>query len=271
MTAGKVKAYIKQNWLLYGIGITIIYGIKHFYSAAGSEALSWILAPTAWWAGTLGGIDFIKEPRVGYISQAYRFIIEPACSGVQFMTITMAALIFSYVHRMGTLRRGLCWIGICAGFSYLVTVFVNGFRIAVSIFLPVYMDKYNISVGLSPEKLHTAIGTAIYFISLLVVYQSAGVISRKIARTSAGVPPAGNPIVHVMGRFMPPVFWYLSILLGIPLLTLAYRKDTGKFFEYTKEITAVCLAALFLFCLAYLIRGHYGGKNEKSHGNPPLP
>lgn len=80
--------------------------LKYRYSHAGSEELLWLLAPVAWWAGSLGGLSFVHEQGVGYVEHAARFIIAPSCSGVQFLIIALAVFLFSFVHRAGTWKRG---------------------------------------------------------------------------------------------------------------------------------------------------------------------
>lgn len=244
MKFNKIKSYAIQYWIFYLIGFAVILGLKYYYSRAGSDELTWILAPTAGWVRILSGITFEYEPHVGYVNHYFRFIIAPSCSGIQFMIIAIATLIYSFVHRMGTAKKGFCWLGLSLGASYLLTVFVNGFRIVISIYLPLYLQKTDIYAGwLTPEKLHTTIGTVVYFTSLFTIYHIAGYVSRKIA---------DMPEKEL--NCIPPVFWYFSIVLGIPFLNRAYEKDGTKFAEYAMLMTAVCLTIIFLFCSLSMIR-----------------
>lgn len=242
----KVKSFIVPYWFFYLIGFFIILGLKCFYRDADSNDLAWILTPTARWVGILSGIPFEYEPGIGYINHSFRFIIAPSCSGVQFMCISIATLIYSFVHRMKTKKKGFCWIAISLVLSYLFTVFINGFRIVISIYLPIYLrssDMFN--KWLTPERLHTMIGTAVYFTSLLILYRIAGYICRKIT----DIPDRNT---HGM-----PVFWYFFIVLGIPFLRKAYKNDNGRFAEYAILITGICLTILFAACLMAMIRKHW--------------
>ena len=58
---------MKQNQLLISGEIAaaavIILIMSYFCRTSDSDALKWILAPTAWWAGILGGIYFEYLPR----------------------------------------------------------------------------------------------------------------------------------------------------------------------------------------------------------------
>ena len=90
--------------------------------------------PTARWVSALSGIPFIKVPQTGYVSHSCRFIIAASCSGLQFLMISMTALVFSYIHRMRTIKGKIGWMALSALASYLLTIFVNGFRILFSNF-----------------------------------------------------------------------------------------------------------------------------------------
>lgn len=273
MTFNKAKSFIWKNRIYYLAGFVIVFGLKYFYSKAGSNELKWILTPTAWWVRILSGIAFEYEPHVGYVSHDARFIIASSCSGVQFMIISMATLIYSYVHRMRTMGKGFCWISLSIGASYLLTIFVNGFRIVFSIYLPLYLSRTDGYRGwITPEKLHTITGIVVYFTSLFAIYHIAGYISHNIACKQEENPEPvdcmdlkhpGQSFTEMLGSYLPPVFWYFSIALGIPFLNRAYKNDGGRFMEYAALMTAVCLTILCLFCLITIIRKHIG--RRKNH------
>ena len=246
-----------RHWIFYLIGFIIIIGIKYYYSKASCEELVWILSPTAWWVRFLSGIPFKWESHIGYINHELKFIIAPACSGVQFMTITFATLLYSFVHRMATMKKGFYWIVLSLGLSYLLTIFVNGIRIVISIHL---LSK-NIGGGwMTPERIHTIEGTAVYFVSLLIIRRLVDCVSRKIA----GIPGTGlchirsgwtgKPAAISIRRSIPPMLWYFSITLGIPLLNGAFSNNPQKFIEYAIIIFAICLAVVFIICAASALR-----------------
>ncbi len=238
----------KKVNFFYLIGFVIVLGMKFFYSRADSNDLEWILAPTAWWVRILGGIPFENEPEIGYVNHAFRFIIAPSCSGVQFMLITAATLIFSFVQQMKTLRKGFCWIATSLGLSYLLTVFVNGIRITTAIYLPICLEKSGVLNGwLTPERLHTLIGIVIYFTSLCVIYLMTGFIFRKLGQ--GGFPSPAKPHRGIIGKYVPPLFWYFFIAVGLPFLNQAFRGNGEKFGEYTLLITGGCFSIVFLFYL----------------------
>jgi exosortase K len=254
----------KYLFALYIIGLIIILGIKYLYSKASSAELDFILAPTARWVTLISGIDFTKQADVGYINHGIRFIIAPGCSGMQFMLITFAALFFPFVHRMKSVRGGVCWLVGSFVFSYPFTVFVNGLRIMMAIYIPVYFDESNIYADwLTPERLHTIIGTVVYVVSLLAVYPLAGLVSKSKDNTSPEMLGKfvinkfqGTLFIKMLYRFVPPMLCYFSIALVIPLLHNARQNNFKKFFEYATLITSVCFAVIIVSCIAYAVWEH---------------
>lgn len=260
MTFKKIREFIKIYWMFYLTGFILILGIKYYYSKAGCNELQWILAPTAWWVRILSGIPFVFEPDAGYVNYSYRFVIAASCSGVQFMMIAIATLVFSFVHRMRTAGRGFFWITLSVGISYLFTVFINGLRIVLSIYLPIYIRRPGLyNAWLTPERLHTMTGIAVYFTALFLLYRIADPVSHKIACMDRQSPDApshsspARPIRNIAFQWIPPVFWYFAIVLGIPFLNRAYEHDSGQFSEYAALMTAVCVTILCLIFLSYVI------------------
>lgn len=255
-----MKQTLKDNWIFYLIGAAFCLGLKLYYRSADSCGLMWILTPTARWAGILGGYAFENLPHTGYVNHDLQFIIAKSCSGVQFMVITLAALIFSYTHlitrRLGA-KKGFLWLALSLLLSYASTVLVNGLRIVLSIDLPPVLEKQGILRDLlTPKQLHTAIGCAVYFSSLLVIYRFAGRLSLRITggcRLSGGfcdrltesssIADCESGKKGSLRQMIPPAFWYLFVVLGIPLLHHG-KNGYEQFAEYAALITVICAAVL---------------------------
>ena len=236
MTFQKTKSWIRQYGIIYLAGVLIIFGMKYFYSKAGCDELTWILAPTARWVGILCGIRFEYHPQTGYVNHALRFIIAPSCSGVQFMIITFATLLYSFVHRMRSRRGSYCWIGLCLGIAYLFTVFINGIRIVLSVYLPHYLAEQIMHYRfMNPERLHTIIGTVTFVFGLFIIYFTADYATQKLTHL---------PAKGFICKWMPPMFWYFCITLGIPFLNQAYQHEGAKFIEYAMLMTAVWMVII---------------------------
>ena len=232
---------IRKNWIFYSLGLVIVFGLKYFFSSAGSNELDWILAPTVLWVRTLSGIQFSKVPDAGYINHDFRFIIAASCSGLQFITITFATLFFAFVNRVRSNTGKFCWLGLNLVSSYLFTVFINGLRIALSICL----YKTNTGGGwLTPERLHTITGAAIYFSSLLAIWHLTDSVFPKDRGASEG-RASGR-------RLLTPVFWYFLIMLIIPFINRVCRNNGENFIEFAATVTAVCLLIVLLHDLSAL-------------------
>lgn len=233
----QIQAFIKNNWIFYLSAFLALFGIKYFYSQAACRDLTWILAPTAWGVRTLSGIPFTYDPYEGYVNYTCRFVIAPSCSGIQFMMITIATLVFPFIHRMDNWKKKCRWMASGFFFSYLLTILVNTIRIIVSIYLPVYMEQKSLLGGfLTPARLHTLIGTSVYFTSLLLIYHLAGAITRQSFH-----------------KCLPPVFFYFALVLGVPFLNRAYQKGSAQFAEYSALVICVCLIVLSAYRLGHVL------------------
>lgn len=260
----------KYLFAIYIFGLIIILGIKYSYSKASSAELDFILAPTARWVTLISGVGFTKQADVGYINHSIRFIIAPSCSGMQFMLITFAALFFPFIHRMNSVRKGTCWLAGSFVFSYPFTIFVNGLRIMLAIYIPVYFDEWNIYANwLTPERLHTIIGTVVYVTSLLALYQLASCVLKSKENTSPGMLGKflnnifpSKLFIKMVYRFVPPIFCYFTIVLFIPLLHNARQNDFKEYLEYAWLISSVSLIVIFVSCIAYALRENLKVRNE---------
>jgi len=210
MTVKRGLDLLRQNFISYLAGILIILGIKLYYRQADCDSLLWILAPTVWWVELLSKIPFTYLSGTGYVNHSLRLLIAPSCSGVRFMTIVFATLVFSFVHIFAlhrespasasaqspyrdyagfgalnakTQAKGLVWVAASAFLSWLLTVFVNGLRIIAAIYLPLYLEEAGLMKGiLTQDRLHTMIGVAVYFTALLTIYRLTGWFVRREVR-----------------------------------------------------------------------------------------
>lgn len=244
---------MKKNWFIYLPAVLAVLAIKIFYRTADSDMLLWILAPTTGWVRILSGISFEYISKTGYVSHEYRFIIAPSCSGVRFLLLVFIMLIFSYTARIDTARKKVCWFGVGVVFSYLATIFVNGIRITASVYLPlIIMDQGLMSGWLTAERLHTMIGTAVYFSMLFAVYYLAGLLHKHLFTNSVAEHNT-TPKLSVTS-LKEPVFWYFVMVLGLPFAGRLYRGDWEGFWPYALLVTGVCVPIIFAVFISYKIR-----------------
>lgn len=281
MNLKNIKTILKQNYIFYLTGFLVIFSLKYFYSNAGSDELTWILTPTTRWVSILSGISFTYISGTGYVNHNLKYIIAPSCCGIQFMIITIAMLIFSFVHRMK--RKGVFWTLGSIVLSYPITVFVNGLRIILAVYIPLYLEDLRFySHILTPDRLHTFIGTVVYFTALLIIYHLADSFSLKISSfPKTAFPPAkaaiaeagfAKPCMEKAGKSsdccrqliricLPPVFWYLFIVLGIPFLNRAYKSSPHSFAAFALLVSSVCLMIILFLWLLLILLGRL--RNQK--------
>src|SRR5262245_43145189 len=154
----------------------------------------WILAPSAWLARFVGGIDLVYESGAGFISHAHHLVVGPACAGVNFFIICFLCLYFSFARHFSKTGR---WLLYSLVIAFGATVAANSLRIFVSAYL------WNAEIygpWITPERMHRLAGAVIYYASLLALCFAVGTRIGVSAPTRA------------------PLFWYAGISLGVPLV-----------------------------------------------------
>jgi exosortase K len=208
-------------------------GVKAFYSRAGADGLMWILAPSAWLARFVGGIDLVHEPGAGFISHTHRMVVGTSCAGINFLVICFLALYFSFSRHFSSKTR---WLISSAVIAFGAAIAANGLRIFVSAHLW-NADIY--SGWLTPDRMHRLAGTAIYYGSLLALYLAIE------AWIGAPAPRA---------RRAAPLLWYLTVSLGVPLAGRMIAGATSDFAEHAVWVAGIASLLTLLMFLPSAIR-----------------
>ena len=248
-----MKRFVLQNGVFYFVVLVIAFGLKYHYSRAGSDELTWILAPTAGLVEQLSGIRFENEARVGFVNHEYRVIIAPSCAGVNFLIIAFCMAGFYGIHRLGRWQHKMGWLAAGAISAYLLTLGVNTLRIILSIFM-YHADIY--WSWITPQRVHRLEGIVIYFFFLCLFYMIIKMVMHPITR-SASANRKENSAENYPGSVyfqwicagLIPMFWYVLITLGVPLINAAYRSNTVRFAEHGIVVIGGCLivvVAVFL-------------------------
>lgn len=258
-----VKRILWDYRLLFAAAAIVALVMNHFCRTNDSDALKWILAPTTWWVSVLGGISFEYLPHQGYVNHYHQFLIAPSCSGSRFMLIVFLMLVCSFLfsrqpeERDGSKERSAppretVWFGFSMMIAYVSTIFVNGIRITTAIFLPTVLDRMHLMGGwLNADRLHTLIGTVIYFAFLCMIYLTALQIRGHVAKEWG----------HC--RLFVPAFWYLLIVLALPFVKRLYHNEWDGFGQYTAVIVCVCGSVCALAAIAGRI--NRGGNDPDTH------
>lgn len=261
-----IKSSICRYWLIYLIAIIITFVIKYVSQISDSDSFIWILAPTARWASAISSISFEYLPHMGYVNHFHQFLIAPACSGIRFMLLTFLMCIFSFLYQIDNTRKGYLWFFFSAGFSYVSTIFINGIRIVASIYIPIKMETWKLMDGwLNQDRLHTIIGTTVYFSSLFIIYLLANSICKLIfiqddkrhaftLENNSLAHPKGSE--SIVGTIIVPSFWYLLIVLAFPLLNRIHNNDWTGFGQYATLIICTSSSVMLIILMLRLIRIH---------------
>ncbi len=247
----RLTPVLKKNLIYYSLTCIAVLILNLLYRSGDASLLTWILAPTARWAGILGGIPFEPLPGKGYVNEALRFLIAPSCSGIRFLQIVLLMLVFSHTHRICEKRRKLLWLPFCFGFSYLSTVLINGLRIVVAIYLPAILESAGFSFRLlTPGRLHLLIGVVLYFSFLLLLQPAAAALSARLFF---------EKFVEALPRpasFTAPLFWYFFMALGLPFIKRLATGTLEGFHSYALPILAACAAILLLYHMVRRFLAH---------------
>jgi len=207
------------------LAIGLALGTKAFYSHAGADELLWVLAPSAWLARFVGGIDLVYEQGAGFISHTHHMVVGSSCAGVNFLVICLLCLYFSFATRVPNKARWLLYSGLI---SFAGTIAANGLRIVVSARLwsaDIYGGE------MTPELVHRLVGVAIYYASLLSIYL---VVESRIGQRAST---------------MAPLAWYLGISLGIPLAGRVYGEAPPGFVAHAAWVLTVALLLTLIHLL----------------------
>jgi len=247
-----VKHYIIKNGIFCLITLLLALGLKHHYSKASSDALTWILSPTAAIVEILTGNQFIKEADAGFFNQDTRIMIAPACAGVNFLIAAFCVSVFTSIHKLpGVLSKSL-WLLLCATASFIYTILVNTIRIITSIRL----ITADIHFGwFSLERIHRLDGIIIYFFFLSLLYFIIQKITTDWKGTNKTSPPVISRTHHRISLELTglvPLIFYWAITIVQPWLNHAYRNNPSGFIEHSTMVVAGSIT--IFFCIYFFRR-----------------
>lgn len=225
----------------------IAAGLKYTYSQSTSEDLQWILGPTASLVEALTGEQFMKEQNIGYVSVHQRIAIIPGCSGINFMIAAFCMLTISLV--CSTNRKQYLTLYLMAGFAaaYGMTVCTNSLRIILSIYL--YRADIYFSM-MTPANIHRLAGIAIYFVCLCFLYFCVQKISSGRHFDTGKRENKRDNHKSIFVSCLVPLFWYLFIVLALPVMNQAHIKNPSLFREHAMYVLMV---SFFLFVMMFLL------------------
>ena len=255
ITSKKMMRYFLHNGIFLTMGLLLAFGLKYYYSRAGSDDLGWILGPTAGLVEFFSGIRFENEANTGFVSLGYRIIIAPSCAGINFLIVAFCMALFSGIHAAKPFWAKLSWLTASFVSAYCLTIGVNVLRIIVSI----YSYKANIYYGwITPQRVHRLEGVVIYFFFLCLFYMIIIKGVHRITRKTGGTKKIGTKnncgqphYFHWVWAGLIPLFWYSLVTVGVPLLNGALQVNAAHFTEHSGMVLSASMAVLVV---VFLIR-----------------
>jgi exosortase K len=231
---------VKTKLGVLAVVALVSFGLKRHYSDATTEALSWILTPTAHLVGLVTSVAFTAVPGEGYFSAERMFLIEKACGGVNFMIAAFAMVAFTLLHRARSVRDGAAVIGISLAASYLAALVVNTTRIVIAMWLA----THSVVIGsLTAADIHRLEGITVYFGGLWMLYALVQLIDRGGAAF----------------RYALPVGCYYLMTLGLPLVNAGRASDA-----FLAHAVIVLLVPPVLILFVYAVRGQILKRGRES-------
>jgi exosortase K len=157
--------------------VLIAWGMKHHYSVADVEDLTWILRPTTGLVSAVTGERFTWQAGEGYVSRNRLFVIEKSCAGINFMIAAFGMLVIALAHRA---RPGAAAIGVLGGSllaGYSAAVLINAVRIAIAMWLAAYAGSFH---ALTAADTHRLEGIIVYFGGLMLLHEVARQFDRHV-------------------------------------------------------------------------------------------
>lgn len=212
------------------VAVAAAWGVKRQFSAAAPGDLAWILAPTAWLAGLFTGAEFEFEAGTGWIDHEARYIVAPACAGVNFLVAAFCTLAWTAFvrrdERPGAMRDALR-LGACGAAAFGVALFGNALRLSLAI----WIHGHDVA-WLAGPRAHRLLGLAVYLPLLFGLHRAAEALLERGRRA----PRTRGAALHV------PVLCYLALTVFVPLANGA--RALPAFGEHAATVVAGVLLAL---------------------------
>jgi exosortase K len=215
------------------VGLTAAAALKIHYRNADSDALLWILRPTAWLVEMLLGVSLEYETGAGYWERSMGVLIAPGCAGINFFCIAFASVIFPCAGAFPRFILKLSALSAAAGGAYLTTLWANTIRIAIAARLHVW----GLSLGwMTPERIHRLEGVLIFLVALWLFSDT---VRRCLARAST--TGSSNPRHRVLSSPVKAMAWYVLGIVVVPLVNPLRPGIDAAFFEHCLTVVGGCV------------------------------
>jgi|GEM_PF-13111 len=209
------------------VGLCLL--IKWHFAGAGAAELDWLLKPVSLLVSAVTGMPFYQAGTAGYLNEGGNVLIAPACSGLNFFIILLAAGGCLVAGSGGSWRRKSGWLAAASGLAYAWTLAANTVRIVIAVVL----YQYDVNFGpFTAERLHRMEGAVVYAVCLCLFALLVSAIAGR--RTNVSFPTAR--------RLLIPLGCYLLFTVAVPLANGGYAAASSLFVEHVLTVTAISMA-----------------------------
>lgn len=155
MFNGKLKMP-KRTAVNWGLTAALVFGIKHYYSQAGTDQLQWLLHPLVVLLEMLSPLSFEALDDGEWLDAQHHIRIVKACAGGNFFIISLLGYLWFLPH-----WRSRIVLAVVA--AWMTTLCANSLRILLSVYSG---DALSDGLALSAADSHRLIGILCYFLSI---------------------------------------------------------------------------------------------------------
>jgi exosortase K len=159
---------IKQiDFLLYGVVVGLALATKLFFSTSTLDQLQFVLGPVSLLVKSITAAGFSYVSESGYQMNNSQIVIDKSCSGINFFIIASCMAAFLIIPTMKNQKNKLTGMGASILGSFIVTIFVNAFRISTAISFLRHLGSEHF---LNSKTGHHVQGIIFYFSFLIFYY-----------------------------------------------------------------------------------------------------
>ena len=165
-----------NTYIPYIIAIILFIGFKLAFTKTNNDWVLFLLRPTNFLVECFTGSYAVYQSDIGYFYSQLNIVIDKSCSGFNYWMLCFLMLVFSFVRKENRLLIGITLVLFALVCSFVCTIFVNTFRIYVSM---VIQSQHFHFLNAYPAIVHEVIGVTINLSFLVLIYY----LSEKLINT----------------------------------------------------------------------------------------
>ncbi|MGB0932386.1 MAG: exosortase K, partial [Chitinophagales bacterium] len=138
------STYLTSNLPFYLLTIIGLLVLQSHAKNADNESLKWMLKPVSIGVSMVTDLSFSFNQELGYVAENNVFTIEKSCAGINFFSIALLTIVFSFLKEFSRPLYKLLTFGNFIILTFVITIIVNVCRIVVSVQLIGLGEKWSL-------------------------------------------------------------------------------------------------------------------------------